>query len=319
MTACSALSRDLGEPLAGTAPTAPAWVVIEQPGQWGAKALRDAALPDGLGEHLAAAAESTGVGILLARHPSRPARQAAGQRHAWVADVRPGHKRMHHGVLDDIADVRDWDFAAIAAGTLPPLDRPAADPLLLVCTQGGRDACCATIGRPLLATIHGHFGARSHLAWEASHIGGHRFAPTMLVLPIGAVYGRLNPGAAVSVLHACAGGRVPAAGLRGRTALSPPAQAAQIALLGHLGAESASSADTAVCVETGHVEVASVEVASGQVESDDLATCVAVRHADGRAWQVRMRRALRDGLRPESCGGDLRPVHAWQAVSIDPA
>jgi hypothetical protein len=37
--ACSALSRLLDEPLAGTAPVAKSWIMLEQPGPWGRKAL----------------------------------------------------------------------------------------------------------------------------------------------------------------------------------------------------------------------------------------------------------------------------------------
>ncbi|MBU6245677.1 MAG: hypothetical protein KGP12_10740 [Actinomycetales bacterium] len=303
MTACSTRSRQVGEPLAGTAPRADAWVVLEQPGPWGARALRDADLPAGLGAILADAAASTRVGILLARHPSRPARQADGRRHAWVADVRPGSERLHHGLLDDISSVADWDFAGLATGDLPTLDGPSADPLLLACTQGGRDACCATIGRPLLAAVHEHLGVQQHLAWEASHIGGHRFAPTLLVLPTGAVYGRLDPAAAVSALRACADGRITGDGLRGRTGLSPQEQVAEIAVRAHLGGESA---------------LADFEVRESPAP-DGTDAEVTARHADGRFWTVRLRHERLDALRPESCGGDPRPVHAWQVAALDPS
>lgn len=303
MTGCSIASRQVGEPLAGTAPRADAWVVLEQPGPWGARALRDADLPAGLGDVLADAAASTRVGILLARHPTRPARQADGRRHAWVADVRPGRERMHHGLINGLASVRTWDFAAIAAGELPPLDGSSADPLLLACTQGGRDACCATIGRPLLADVHQRLGEHQHLAWEASHIGGHRFAPTLLLLPTGAVYGRLDPAAAVRALRACAGGHITGDGLRGRTGLSPQEQAAEIAVRAHLGGVSA---------------LADIEVCQGPA-SDGTDAAVTVRHADGRSWRVRLRDEQLDALRPESCGGDPRPVRAWQVAALDPS
>ena len=39
MSTCATVSRDLDEPIAGTAATARTWLLLEQPGPWGAKAL----------------------------------------------------------------------------------------------------------------------------------------------------------------------------------------------------------------------------------------------------------------------------------------
>ncbi|MFF9667034.1 sucrase ferredoxin, partial [Streptomyces althioticus] len=44
--------------------------------------------------------------------------------------------------------------------------------------------------------------------WEVTHLGGHRFAPTMLVLPYGYAYGRLTPESAKDVLAATAAGHM---------------------------------------------------------------------------------------------------------------
>jgi hypothetical protein len=52
---CSALSLEIGEPLAGTAVAeTDLWVVLEQPHAWGAKGFEDSALPPELVAQLAA-------------------------------------------------------------------------------------------------------------------------------------------------------------------------------------------------------------------------------------------------------------------------
>jgi hypothetical protein len=54
---------------------------------------------------------------------------------------------------------------------------------LLVCGHGRRDVCCGSSGTDLaMALLHGVLprGARLH---RTSHTGGHRFAPTFIVLP----------------------------------------------------------------------------------------------------------------------------------------
>jgi hypothetical protein len=62
---------------------------------------------------------------------------------------------------------------------------------LLVCTHGRRDACCGGRGMELV----GDLLRETRLApsdgvrlWRTSHTGGHRFAPTSIVLPAGTMW-----------------------------------------------------------------------------------------------------------------------------------
>src|SRR5690606_7942985 len=75
---CSTASRELDEPLAGTAATARTWVLLEQPGPWGAKALTSSHLDPALGRALETAAKGTGVRIALIRRTGRHADRPAG-------------------------------------------------------------------------------------------------------------------------------------------------------------------------------------------------------------------------------------------------
>ncbi|HEY1135329.1 MAG TPA: hypothetical protein VGE77_12220, partial [Nocardioides sp.] len=65
---CTALSAAAGEDQAGTAPTEGTWLLVEQPGAWGRKALRESDLPaevaallGGLGAHVAPGAPAVRV------------------------------------------------------------------------------------------------------------------------------------------------------------------------------------------------------------------------------------------------------------------
>ncbi len=63
------------EPIAGTASTVRAYLLIEHPGAWGEDALRDARLPDGLGAELRRrAARGAGPGAADPSHRSAPGR-----------------------------------------------------------------------------------------------------------------------------------------------------------------------------------------------------------------------------------------------------
>ena len=54
----------------------------------------------------------------------------------------------------------------------PAFPLPPA-PLLLVCTHGRRDACCAQFGRPTAMALARRYGTA---VWETTHVGGDRFA-----------------------------------------------------------------------------------------------------------------------------------------------
>ena len=60
---------------------------------------------------------------------------------------------------------------------------PLGHPLLLVCTHGIRDRCCARYGQELCRNLHGL--APDGWVWQASHVGGDRFAGNLVVLPEG--------------------------------------------------------------------------------------------------------------------------------------
>jgi hypothetical protein len=108
------------------------------------------------------------------------------------------------------------------------LERSRAQ-LLLVCTDGRHDRCCAEHGRPVLEALR----ASAPLDWrvlESSHIGGHRFAANCLALPSGQVYGRLGPQDVAPLAAALAEGRVYAARYRGRWGLTEPGQATEVFL-----------------------------------------------------------------------------------------
>jgi hypothetical protein len=66
---------------------------------------------------------------------------------------------------------------------------------VLVCTHGTRDRCCATFGYPVYSRLRRAFrqdAAGASRAWRVSHIGGHRFAPTLLDLPSGRGWAHLD-------------------------------------------------------------------------------------------------------------------------------
>ncbi|MER5226515.1 sucrase ferredoxin [Streptomyces flaveus] len=291
MSTCTKVSRDLDEPLAGTAATARTWLLLEQPGPWGARALTSSHLDPDLGRTLEKATEGTGVRIALIRRPGRHADcHTVAERKVYAAHTAPGNTWLHSATTSDPEQLLKLDFAALGGGASGTFDtvldgRPhTGDPLALVCTNGKRDRCCALLGRPLAAEL-----AASGVdgAWEVTHLGGHRFSPTLLVLPFGYAYGRAEAHTVKEVLQGVREGRVVTEGCRGSSAWERPGQAAELAVRAATGEE---AADTLTVVHT-----------DGTAPRWE----VTVAHTDGRIWRVTVAQGASLPPRQESCGSAL--------------
>lgn len=242
---CRTHALDHGEPLAGSAPHAVGWVLVERPGAWGREALDLPAGPSAgggagrLGRLVAAL--GTGVGSGPDKLPvrlqaiRRPGGYAAGGARGRVVLAHAGRHPWYE-VVDDPDGLDPHvlaDAARATAGSVPPgLGRDGAEPLLLVCTHASRDRCCAEVGRPVASVLSALYPGQ---VWETSHTGGHRFAGNLVVLPDGLAYGRLDVAAAVEVVRRHLDGRLTLTHLRGRSRLTPPRQAAEVLLRQRLG------------------------------------------------------------------------------------
>ncbi|MHC0428737.1 sucrase ferredoxin [Streptomyces sp. O3] len=311
MSTCATASRDLDEPLTGTAATARTWLLLEQPGPWGAKALTSSHLDPALGRALEAAAEGTGVRVALIRRPGRHADcHTATRRQVFAAHVSPDPRAPSDGMwlrgaaVDDPARLLRLDFAALGDGDHRGFDTVLGGtahtgaPLALVCTNGKRDRCCALLGRPLATELA---ASGTHGAWEVTHLGGHRFSPTLLVLPYGYAYGRVGAHAVKDILAAAADARIVTDRCRGSSAWERPGQAAELAV------RTATGEDRA-----GVLAVAGVDGAAPRWE-------VTVAHADGRRWRVLVAQGASLPPRPESCGSALGAPPRMDVVAIRPA
>ncbi len=226
---CAVASEDRSESMTGTASSVRSFLLVEHPGPWGIDALRDARMPDGIGPELRARTAATGTKVLLIRRPAGVSRHSEGPR-VFVGWTHHADPWLETTVLDDLAGVHDLDLEALAEGRSLGLT-PHTDPVLAVCTHGRHDTCCAERGRPVAAGLAELFPEET---WEASHVGGDRFAANLLVLPHGLYYGRLQPDTARGVARLLAAGEVDLDHLRGRAGLSSPLQAAEAALRRHV-------------------------------------------------------------------------------------
>jgi hypothetical protein len=310
--ACSVGFDRAGVSAYGTAARATFFVAVEQPGPWGRDAASESHLPAGLGRALAEACSSRGGRLSLIRRPGRHADAHDPGHLAYVAWSGTEPWLLVARVTDP-AVLLELDLDALARGnragvqaSLPGLEESA--PVLLVCTNGRRDVCCAVRGRPVALDAAAVSPGR---VWEASHTGGHRFAPTGVMLPHGATLARLDLELSTAVLDAADRDELPHQVLgpvhdRGRSPLSPPEQAAE----SHVRALTGETSLTALSTSVRDPEDTTGPGATAST------TTVAVVHRDGREWLVACERRSEPAELPESCGKAAVPVAAWAAALL---
>ena len=225
---CSVASAELAEPLAGTASTVRAFLLVECPGPWGVDAVRDSRLPAEVKALLTDLEKHHRVRPLLVRHHGGG---PVGSARVFAAYVHTPHPWVETAELDDVRDLLGLDLTGLGSGGSPGLT-PYGEPLFLVCTHGKHDACCAERGRPVCAAMHAVSPTHT---WEVSHIGGDRFAGNVLVLPQGLYYGRLGPEDAAGLATRHLAGELDLEHLRGRSSYPFSVQAAEVFLRRHTG------------------------------------------------------------------------------------
>jgi hypothetical protein len=191
--------------------------MLELSGPWGHSAFVDSptVIDPALGRAIVRRAEKAGMRIAAIR---RHGRRSAAPRWRWfVAQCGVAEEALHQG---EATDPREYLELALDGSD----GHPSRDPLVAVCAHGKHDQCCAVRGRGAVSAIAAQY---PEFTWECSHLGGDRFAATMLVLPEGLCYGRVEAADAANLVTLYVDGRLDNAHLRGRTSLPHVVQAAQ--------------------------------------------------------------------------------------------
>ncbi len=265
--ACADASARAGIDLGGTATETARWLVVEHRGAWGRDAVEDTVLLDPVRETLAAFPGRP----LLVRRPDR--REPGTTVFAAEATEAGGRlTRCELGRMDELV-------AGVPAGEAVP------GLLLLVCTHGRRDACCARLGVPVFEALAPYVDDAR--LWQSSHQGGHRFAANVLVLPWGVQLGRVAPDDAGRVVETLGGGKIPLDHYRGRSLYAAAVQAAEVFVRTELGIDA-----------VGGLELVAVD-----------GDRVTFAHAGGEATAT-----VEEGvgpLVPASCGAEREPATVY--------
>ena len=205
---CSLWARTQGLDPAGTAGSYAGYLLLDLPLPW----PRDVSeIPEvaALGDLL----EGTGLRV-QATIPSGPSSKA-------VLYTRPEPGRWTGSLSGKEAPI-EGDPAATVERLLGGGGEPVSGRDLLVCGHGRRDVCCGSSGTDLAMEL-----ARGALPPDVrlhrtSHTGGHRFAPTFLVLPESTLWAFADADLVVRVLERRGDAAYVADHYRGCSALPGP-------------------------------------------------------------------------------------------------
>jgi hypothetical protein len=224
---CSDRSLERNDPLAGTGGFGERWFLVEIDGSWGPHAFLNSRLEPELARSLVRRIEGAGMRPLAIRRANRraDARRAQSEWRWCIVDTRPGLESARWGSVSDPAHLLNVPLDG-SAGTA------SDDPVICVCTHARHDQCCAVKGRPVATALAETFPEET---WECSHLGGDRFAATMIVFPAGLYYGRATVDDAPGIIGLYREGRVDPRTFRGRSSSPNVVQAAEAVARGETG------------------------------------------------------------------------------------
>lgn len=226
---CSDDARARGDRSIGTAPPARNWFLVEQDGSWGPTAWHGLQVDEEAKEELEEILDDADARLMLIRRPGRNGDHGP-RRWCVVRDTTEGAEVSWGTAADDAILIQAARLFEDPTTPVERIDSPTdgtdGPAILLVCTHGRKDVCCAVRGRPV-AEIAAELWPEA--AWECTHTGGDRFAGNIVLLPDGACYGGLDPEDLQPLVSAHLRGAVDPTHLRGATGYNNRVQAAMVA------------------------------------------------------------------------------------------
>ena len=302
---CSELSLERGLPLIGSAGSYDAILALELEAPWTARLIGSRASDPALDAAIESIAQSPRRIRLLAIEPEGG---RTSRRVLWFEATQAGGPAFARREFEvERARLAETVTALAATGSARgEIGCPQGSRDILVCTHGARDACCGKFGFPLYSRFV-ELAAQSAAAplriRRCSHLGGHRFAPTLLDLPSGRLYGRVAISDAAVILDGAEALLQRLATIyRGRCSLPEAAQIVERQLWMEVGADFEPA-------------LLSCELESRR---DQWTVRLTMRQSGGRSRSLHaqvVRAELDAVVTPASCGRDPEPEAPWRIIS----
>jgi len=216
---CTDLCQERGEPLEGLGDAPQRILMLAWPrGKWRTPRWESVGMSPELSRTLHDAAHA---GLHVALVDKVEAENSLPTLHA-----------LPENVFADFSDeallieaIRDYVAGRLFAGTAD------TRPTIICCTDSRRDACCARNGFSTYKALVAIADPGRFNIVQATHIGGCRFAASLVIMPQRQRYGRMTAGLAPAFLAALERGEVFLPAYKGRSGQPEPAQVAELAAM----------------------------------------------------------------------------------------
>lgn len=280
-TSCSLDSLGANEEMYGTATTVETWLALEYNGRWSGEAFRDSRIPETV---------KVAIKRYLETFPNSRLQLVKKQKRSadgiklFMAHSREKGSALYETTLGGYEDLLDRDIDSL----FEEMASESKEPVFLICTNGEHDKCCGKFGMPVYRDAEE--GAHGDSTWQTNHLGGHRFASTLVCLPHGLYYGRVREGkTAEQIFGEYKNGRIDLESYRGRSCYSAPLQAAEYFLR----------------KETGIREISAFYLRDAK-EKDGEIRAEFLSEPDEKIFEVRLRRLDNAFKILKSCGDKER-------------
>ena len=225
---CSQMSFQSGEHLYGTALEVKNWFLLEYSGIWRKDAFAQSTLPREVKEHLGKFLSSFEESRIQFIGGERPGKGNPAFYYARSSEFSPKLYRFEIEKYEDLLSVDLGEL--VRTGEIEKF--ACEEKLALVCTHGARDGCCASAGSEVYRELLKKEGLR---AWRTTHVGAHRFAANIVMLPEGVYYGRVNGENLEDVVSSHLRGEIFLDCYRGRSCFSQTSQVSDYFLRKQIG------------------------------------------------------------------------------------
>ncbi len=180
---CSELSLDAKEEIFATTPRVDVWFLMEYRGGWTDKTFLDSKIPEGVKKRINLHLETIPNSRLqlIKRHDN-----PGDVLKFYVAKSDELEPKLFEFDFRSYEELLGLDFNEILEGN----SNLSEELLFLVCTNGAYDKCCGKYGAPVY--LEAVKNEKNFMIWQTTHLGGHRFAANVLILPYGIYYGRVR-------------------------------------------------------------------------------------------------------------------------------
>lgn len=203
---CSLLFHKHGDDPIGSAGFYTSFLFVEVPLPWSHKVQESESFPSGLAEVLTRCTDQ-GRPFRLQAFSSDSCRSAAGfvrlfyfSRPTITKD--PFYQSSSYNKLEYVIPMDRLNelVESILMGSIEQIDtwqsykQLTADVReIFVCTHGAHDLCCGRFGHSSYQWLDQQCDAQHIRVWRTSHIGGHRYAPTLIDMPEGRYWAYMTP------------------------------------------------------------------------------------------------------------------------------